>query len=132
MMSSRQIRSPILMSLIRCGHSTEDDRHNLLESLRSSSKPDSMKVQTYFYRIKELNDYVVQLPGHEEKLTKSQLNLAFYNRLPGSWWAKYMIARQSVHTDNRSELLRYFAYMSTSRASLMRKMKFCRQRHKQS
>jgi hypothetical protein len=64
------------------GHSTEDDRHNLLESLQSSSKPDLMKVQTYFYWIKEFNDYVEWLPGHVEKLTESQLNLAFYNRLP--------------------------------------------------
>jgi hypothetical protein len=67
-----------------------------------------MKVQTYFYWIKELNDYVDWLPGHEEKLTESQLNLAFYNGLPGSWRAKYMIAGRSVHTNNRSELLRYF------------------------
>jgi hypothetical protein len=67
-----------------------------------------MKVQTYFYQIKELNNYVEGLPWHEEKLTESQLNLAFYNRLPGSWQTKYMIAGQSVHTDNQSELLRYF------------------------
>jgi hypothetical protein len=87
------------------GHSTEDNRHNLLESLQSSSKPDAMKVQTSFYRIKELNDYAEWLPGHEEKLTKSQLNLAFYIGLPGSWQAKYMIARRSVHTDNRSLFL---------------------------
>jgi hypothetical protein len=67
-----------------------------------------MKVQTYFYQIKELNNYVEWLPGHEVKLPKSQLHLAFYNRLPGSWQAKYMIAGRSVHTDNRSELLHYF------------------------
>jgi hypothetical protein len=73
------------------GHATEDDRHDLLESLRSASKPKTMKVQTFFYRIKELNDYVDWLLGQEEKLSESQLNLAFYNRLPGSWRAKYMI-----------------------------------------
>jgi hypothetical protein len=71
-------------------------------------KPKTMKVQTFFYRIKELSDYVEWLPGQEEKLSESQLNLAFYNGLPGLWWAKYMIAGRSVHTDNRSELLRYF------------------------
>jgi hypothetical protein len=65
------------------GHATKDDRHDLLESLRSASKPNMMKVQTFFYRIKELNDYVDWLPGQEEKLSDSQLNLAFYNRLPG-------------------------------------------------
>jgi hypothetical protein len=87
---------------------TEDDCHDLLESLRSASKPEMMKVQTFFYRIKELNDYVEWLLGQEEKLSKSQLNLAFYNRLPGSWQAMYMITGRSVHTDNQSELLHYF------------------------
>jgi hypothetical protein len=67
-----------------------------------------MKVQTYFYWIEELNDYVEWLPGHEEKLTESQLYLAFYNRLPGSWWAMSMITGQSVHTNNQAELLRFF------------------------
>jgi hypothetical protein len=98
----------LVLKTFFAGHLTEDDCHDLLASLQSSSKPNLMKVQTYFYQIKELNDYVEWLPRHEEKLTKSQLNLAFYDRLPGSWWAKYMIARQSVHTNNRSELLCYF------------------------
>jgi hypothetical protein len=89
------------------GHATEDDRYDLVESLRSASKPETMKFQTFFYRIKELNDYVEWLPGQEEKLSKSQLNLALYNGLPGSWQAKYMITGRSVHTDNRPDLLRY-------------------------
>jgi hypothetical protein len=55
-----------------------------------------------------LNDYVEWLPGQEEKLSESQLNLAFYNGLPGLCGAKYMITGRSVHTDNQSELLRYF------------------------
>jgi hypothetical protein len=29
------------------GHATEDDRHDLLESLRSAIKPKTMKVQTF-------------------------------------------------------------------------------------
>jgi hypothetical protein len=94
-----------VLKTFSAGHSTEDNHHDLLESLRSSSKPDSMKVQKYFYWIEELNNYVEWLPGHEEKL---KLNLAFYNGLLGSWQAKYMIARRSVYTDNQSELLRYF------------------------
>jgi hypothetical protein len=98
----------VVLKTFFAGHSTEDDRHDLLERVRSSNKPSSMKVQTYFYQIKELNDYVDWLPGHEEKLTESQLNLAFYNGLAGSWRAKYMIAGRSVHTNIRSELLRYF------------------------
>jgi hypothetical protein len=89
------------------GHSTDNDCHDLIESLQSTSKPDNMKVQTFFYQLKELKNYVDWLPGQEEKLTKSQLNLALYNGLPGSWQAKYMIAGCSVHTDNRPELLHY-------------------------
>jgi hypothetical protein len=30
------------------GHATEDDRHDLLESLRLAIKPETMKVQTFF------------------------------------------------------------------------------------
>jgi hypothetical protein len=48
----------LVLKTFFAGHSTEDNCHNLLESLQSSSKPDLMKVQTYFYWIKELNDYV--------------------------------------------------------------------------
>jgi hypothetical protein len=33
--------------------------------------------QTFFYWLKELNDYVDWLPGAETKLTEIQLNLAF-------------------------------------------------------
>jgi hypothetical protein len=69
------------------GHLTDDDCHDLIEGLQSAIRPDNMKVQMFFYRLKELNDYIDWLPGQEEKLTKSQLNLAFYNGLPGSWQA---------------------------------------------
>jgi hypothetical protein len=87
------------------GHSTDNNCHNLIKSLRSAIKPDAMKVQMFFYWLKKLNDYVDWLPGHEEKLTESQLNLAVYSGLPGS---KYMIAGRSVHTDNCPELLCHF------------------------
>jgi hypothetical protein len=70
------------------GHSTDDNCHNLIESLQSAIKPDAMKVQTFFYWLKELNNYMDWLPGHEEKLTESLMNLAFYSGLPGSWQAK--------------------------------------------
>jgi hypothetical protein len=66
------------------GHLTDDNRCNFIKSLRSAIKPNNMKVQTFFYQLKELNNYVDWLPGQEEKLTESQLNLAFYNGLPGS------------------------------------------------
>jgi hypothetical protein len=82
----------LVLQTFFAGHATEDDHHDLLESLCLAIKLKMMKVQTFFYCIKEMNDCMEWLPGHEEKLSESQLNLAFYNRLPGSWRAKYMIA----------------------------------------
>jgi hypothetical protein len=77
------------------GHATEIDCHDLLESLHSAIKPKTMKVQTFFFCIKELNDYMEWLPGHEEKLSKSQLNLAFFTT-------------DCLGRGNSSELLCYF------------------------
>jgi hypothetical protein len=66
-------------------HSTEDDRHELVSIICYVQKPENMKVQPFFYRLKELNDYVNWLPGDKPALTEAQLNLAFYNRMPSCW-----------------------------------------------
>jgi hypothetical protein len=39
--------------------------------------------------LKELNDYVHYLPGDEPALTDAQLNLAFYNGMPGQHIGHY-------------------------------------------
>jgi hypothetical protein len=52
-----------------------------------------MKVQTFFYRLKELNDYVDWLPGEEPALTDAQLNAS-----QGSWRVRYAILGWSAHT----------------------------------
>jgi hypothetical protein len=65
-------------------------------------------------------------------LTESQLNLAFYNRLPGLWRAKYMIAGRSVHADNQSELLRYFRVQEHQQSIIDEKMKLSGPSRKQS
>jgi hypothetical protein len=90
----------LLKAFFAC-HSTEDDRHELVSFIRYASKPDDMKVQTFFYRLKELNDYVDWLPGGEPALTDAQLNLAFYNRMPGSWRVRYAISGWLAHTTTR-------------------------------
>jgi triacylglycerol esterase/lipase EstA (alpha/beta hydrolase family) len=71
------------------------------------SKPDDMKVQPFFYHLKELNDYIDWLPGDELALTDAQLNLAFFNGMPGSWRVRYAISGRSAHTTH-AELLHYF------------------------
>jgi hypothetical protein len=68
----------LLKVFIAC-QSTEDNQHELVSVMHYASKPEDMKVQTFFYRLKELNDYIDWLPGEEPALTDAQLNLAFYN-----------------------------------------------------
>jgi hypothetical protein len=48
------------------GHSTDDNHHDLIESLRSAIKPENMKVQTFFHWLKELNNYVDWLQGKKK------------------------------------------------------------------
>jgi hypothetical protein len=113
-----------LLKTFSC-HSTDNDQHELVSFIRYASKPDDMKVQTFFYRLKELNDYVDWLPGSEPALTDAQLNLAFYNRMPGLWRVRYAISGQSAHTTTRAELLHYFRVqeheLATSKAKLAQK-----------
>jgi hypothetical protein len=89
-------------------HSTEDDWHELVSVIRYAQKPENMKVQPFFYRLKELNDYVNWLPGDEPALTEAQLNLAFYNGMPSYWHVRHVISGRSAHTTTRAELLHYF------------------------
>jgi hypothetical protein len=87
-------------------HSTKDDQHELV--IHYASKPENMKVQLFFYQLKELNKYVDWLPGDEPALTDAKLNLAFYNRMPGHWHVRYAISGCSAHTTMCAELLHYF------------------------
>ena len=39
-------------------HATQEDRHELLQQLRTAQKPRSLLVQAFLYRLRELNSYV--------------------------------------------------------------------------
>jgi hypothetical protein len=41
-------------------------------------------------------------------LINAQLNLAFYNGMPGHWRIRHAISGRSAHTTTRAELLHYF------------------------
>jgi hypothetical protein len=89
-------------------HSTDDDCHGLLTQICNTCLPKQMKSQSFFYQLRELNDYVDWLPGHEPKLTEDQLNLAFYTGMRLKWKERYINAGKSTQHDNRQSLLRYF------------------------
>jgi hypothetical protein len=57
-------------------HATDEDRHELLEYIRTTPKPRKMDVQTYYSRLRELNSHVNWLPGNDLPLTEDQLHHA--------------------------------------------------------
>jgi sulfur relay (sulfurtransferase) DsrC/TusE family protein len=63
-----------LKAFITC-HLTEDDQHELVSVIRYACKPDHMKVQPFFFRLKELNNYIHWLPGDEPALCTTQLGV---------------------------------------------------------
>jgi hypothetical protein len=67
-----------------------------------------MKVQPFFYQFKELNNYVNWLPRDKPALTNSQLNLAFYHGMPGTWQVRHAISGRFTHTTTRAKLSHYF------------------------
>jgi hypothetical protein len=84
-------------------HATDEDRHELLEYIRTSAKPRKMDVQTYYSRLRELNNHVNWLPGNDLPLTEDQLHQAFFDGMPTAWKERFQNAGRSVrniaHTD---------------------------------
>jgi hypothetical protein len=90
----------------------------LVSVIHYAVKPDTMKVQPFFYRLKELNGYVTWLPGDEPELSKAQLNLAFYNGMPEKWRVRHAISGRSAHTTTRAELIHYFRLQEHKRMTM--------------
>jgi hypothetical protein len=90
----------------------------------------NMKVQPFFYSLKELNDYVNWLPGDKPALSNAQLNLAFYNGMPSHWHVRHAISGQSAHTTTRAKLLHYFRVQEHKKISKDKIAKASTERHK--
>jgi hypothetical protein len=89
-------------------HATDEDRHELLEYIRNSTKPHKMDMQTYFSRLQELNSHVNWLPGNDLPLTKDQLNQAFFDGMPITWKERFQNTGCSVHNIACADLIRFF------------------------
>jgi hypothetical protein len=63
----------ILLRQFFKAHSSDDDRHDLIDQIHNACLPAHMKAQSFFYQLHELNDYVNLLQGNEPKLQKSHL-----------------------------------------------------------
>ena len=89
-------------------HVTAEHRQDLLMQLRSAHKPRDMKIQTFYYRLRELNAYIIWMPGHELPLSEEQIKQAFYDAMPTTWRERYINAGKSVHAEDIAQLVRYF------------------------
>ena len=89
-------------------HSTVEDRHELLQQLRSPRKPRELTVQSFYCRLLEINELVNWLPGDEPALTADQLKQAFYDAMPPTWRDRFIQAGHSSATKTQAELLHYF------------------------
>ena len=90
-------------------HCTEDDRYELAQQLRNpSTKPKGMAVQTFYYRLTELNSYISWLPGTEPALTDAQLKQALHDAMPSTWRERFSNAGNSVSSVTKAEMVRYF------------------------
>ena len=89
-------------------HSTEEDQHDLLQQLRNARKPRELPVQTFFYRLRELNDCVPWLPGAAVSLPANELRQAFYDAMPQTWKDRFQQAGNSNVTMPYAQMVRYF------------------------
>jgi transposase InsO family protein len=89
-------------------HATPEDRHELVQQLRSPRKPREMLVQSFYYRLREINGYVEWLPGAEDSLNEDQLKQAFYDSMPPTWRERFVQAGHSSSAMTLAQVLRYF------------------------
>ena len=89
-------------------HVSAEDRHDLLVQLRSARKPRDISVQTFYYRIREINDYLLWMPGDEMMLSEEQLKQAFYDAMPNTWRERFLSAGKTVHDNSFAEVVHYF------------------------
>jgi hypothetical protein len=90
-------------------HSTEEDRHDLVTQLRAPRKPHAgISVQSFYYRLREVNGYIEWLPGIELPLNQDQLKQAFFDSMPTTWRDCFDEAGHSSSQMTLAEVLRYF------------------------
>jgi hypothetical protein len=87
-------------------HATPEDRHELVQQLRSPRKPRDMLVQSFYYRLREINGYVTWLPGGENPLDEDQLKQALYDSMPPTWRERFVQAGNSNSAMTLAQVLR--------------------------
>jgi hypothetical protein len=89
-------------------HSTEEDTHALLQQLRNATKPRQVGVQSYWYKMRELNGYVPWMLGNKEPLEEEEIKQAFHDAMPEKWRDRYTAAGKTITSESMAEVVQYF------------------------
>ena len=90
-------------------YATEEDRYDLVQLLRNpAQKPKQLSVQSFNYKLQELNEFVEWMPGQEPKLTDLQLRQGLHNVMPNMWKQRFSDADSTVSSNTSTQLVRYF------------------------
>ncbi|KAL3930781.1 MAG: hypothetical protein SGARI_004385 [Bacillariaceae sp.] len=88
-------------------NTTTQDRHELVQQLSNPTKPQDVGVQAFYYRLMELNNALVLLPGAQQPLTNDQLKQSFYDGMPAKWKERFVNSGAIFDDLSRPEIIRY-------------------------
>ena len=89
-------------------HSTTEDHHELTSQLQSPHKPREIKFQSLCCEVREVNGFVIWLPGNEPRLNEDQLKQAFFDSTPLIWHERLESAGHAISAMTLAEVLRCF------------------------
>lgn len=101
------------LSLFIAAHFDETARSELVSEMRNTKLPQRMKVQDFWYRLGEANEWVPWLPGTEPALSEDQLLDSFVKSMPEKWKEKYDIAHFAPGT-KAAPIVSFFKTMQTT------------------
>jgi len=89
-------------------HAAMEERYEAVQQLRGYTKPVQMRVQAFYYRLREINGYIRWMPGQEAPLDDTQLKQSFYDGMPTAWKNRFTGTGRSPSATPLSSLLQFF------------------------
>jgi len=89
-------------------HAAVEERYEAVQQLRGYTKPIKMRVQAFYYRLREINGYIQWMPGQEAPLDDTQLKQSFYDGMPTAWKNRFTGTGRPPTTTPLSSLLQFF------------------------
>ena len=97
-----------VLKLFIAANCSTGDRYDVVQQIRRPTKPRAQLVQSFFYRLREINSYVSWLPGVEPPLNDAQLKQSLFNGMPQKWRDRFEALGSLIENKTIQELVRYF------------------------